>query len=89
MLKSIMKINILTQGNICNRFILPLSHSLSAGEFKTGRLPMFQANSLVDKRVWANLRRGKMVCKCRRAKIPRRKKKTLNTVYFELQGTCI
>lgn len=48
-----------------------LSTSLSAGEFMTGKIPMFHGISLVLKCVWANFRRGETIYKCRRAKITR------------------
>lgn len=67
------------QGFTVYREILPYIFSsllpwMSAGEFKTEQITMFQGISLVHNFVWENLRRGEAISKCRSAKITRDEK---------------
>lgn len=57
------------QGNICPRFIFAHFPSLSAGEFKTERIPMSQLSLLKNKMVKVDSRGGGIVRYQRRAKV--------------------
>lgn len=61
--------SLLYTGKYSPPFFPSLWPSLSVSELKTWQLPTFKVISFIYKLVWANLRWGKIICKCRRAKI--------------------